>query len=520
MYNGIGLVTPRGSGTNGYVQRNRSHIRPRNDRVEYKSIDLKDNNGPTLKQPNKDILEHERKRAVEVKCLELQMELEDEGLDEDEIESRVDELRSKLLSELSSNDLPPSSSMSETHHKQLAKQNENVKLASALGIDSGSFVSGAAFDRELQEQKKLERQKEFEERMIKKLEEEEKRKEEQKKREKEMKKMKRSFEEGGSGYGDGAEGGEFKRRRDDWGGYGGSRGGFRGDFRGGYRGGRGNWGRGGYHDRSDRNYQRERSSQDRGSWKEARDDFQRRTESAEQSVEDASGKEDEEKIGEDVRANDAESSPKEAVEGMAKNTTENDNFERSHRREGDQMDRERFNDIRGRDDGYWRGRGRGQRRGGFGGHYGRGGDHYDGRRDRDDNDSRRGRIHLVIVGLLLAADIPFHLRGLVLVLAAEVEALVVEDPCPRPGPVLFRVVESDIHDQDLGLGQHRRIRQDLLPADVIEAIHQRPLYRDPPDVDEIRGHLPPPRRHPEEVVAGLALGRYLLDQGLLQGAKA
>lgn len=40
-----------------------------------------DSKGPTpsLKQPNKEILLHDRKRKVEIKCMELRIQLEDEG---------------------------------------------------------------------------------------------------------------------------------------------------------------------------------------------------------------------------------------------------------------------------------------------------------------------------------------------------------------------------------------------------------------------------------------------------------
>ena len=37
MYNGIGLATQRGSGTNGYVTRNLSFVRNHKNRVDYKS---------------------------------------------------------------------------------------------------------------------------------------------------------------------------------------------------------------------------------------------------------------------------------------------------------------------------------------------------------------------------------------------------------------------------------------------------------------------------------------------------
>ena len=65
------------SGTNGYVVRNLSVLRTRdtqNDRAN-----AWDTAPPKHREPDKEILEHERKRKVEVKCLELQLELEDKG---------------------------------------------------------------------------------------------------------------------------------------------------------------------------------------------------------------------------------------------------------------------------------------------------------------------------------------------------------------------------------------------------------------------------------------------------------
>jgi len=77
MYNGIGLTTPRGSGTNGYVVRNLSTLR------SYQSAQDRqtawDAPPPKHREPDEAILEHERKRKVEVKCLELQLKLEEEG---------------------------------------------------------------------------------------------------------------------------------------------------------------------------------------------------------------------------------------------------------------------------------------------------------------------------------------------------------------------------------------------------------------------------------------------------------
>lgn len=80
MYNGIGLQTARGSGTNGYVQRNLAFVHQTKDKVKYKTEeeiikwDL-----ITQKKPNQEILDHERKRKIELRCLELREELEEDG---------------------------------------------------------------------------------------------------------------------------------------------------------------------------------------------------------------------------------------------------------------------------------------------------------------------------------------------------------------------------------------------------------------------------------------------------------
>lgn len=80
MYNGIGLTTARGSGTNAYVQKNLSFVRNHKDRVDYKSEEeLKKLEQSMIKQPNKEILDHDRKRKVELKCLEMQELMEEQG---------------------------------------------------------------------------------------------------------------------------------------------------------------------------------------------------------------------------------------------------------------------------------------------------------------------------------------------------------------------------------------------------------------------------------------------------------
>ena len=80
MYNGIGLETARGSGTNGFVTRNLAFIKNKKTRIEYKGEDdLKRLDRELNRQPDQGILEHEKKRQVELKCLEMQDLMEKQG---------------------------------------------------------------------------------------------------------------------------------------------------------------------------------------------------------------------------------------------------------------------------------------------------------------------------------------------------------------------------------------------------------------------------------------------------------
>jgi len=80
-YNGVGLVSVRGSGTSGYVQRNLSMPKPQR-RAELMRESLVEP-GTAYKKPNADIMEHAAKRRVEVKLMELRLVMEDQGLPRD-----------------------------------------------------------------------------------------------------------------------------------------------------------------------------------------------------------------------------------------------------------------------------------------------------------------------------------------------------------------------------------------------------------------------------------------------------
>ena len=158
-YNGIGLQTARGSATNGFVQRNLSSLKPQKPHSQQSSY-IRDID----RKPNKDLLEYERKRLVEVKCLELQDELEDKGLDEPIILDRVEALRKSLLQQdqpLPDGPLLPH----QVHQIAEAKQRHNEKFQNAFGIDK-DFQEGAAFDSVRLEKIKEDRLRKREERRL------------------------------------------------------------------------------------------------------------------------------------------------------------------------------------------------------------------------------------------------------------------------------------------------------------------------------------------------------------------
>ncbi|RDL35279.1 Cwf21-domain-containing protein [Venustampulla echinocandica] len=134
MSSNVGLSTPRGSGTSGYVQRNLAHLKPRDQGKPY-STDL-DSLKHRQRKPDKEILEHDRKRDVEVKVFELRDRLEDEGVDEEEIDTQTEALRKKLLKEMNSGNGPNTKGlkMHQVHELAEAKIKQDDRFRSALGI--------------------------------------------------------------------------------------------------------------------------------------------------------------------------------------------------------------------------------------------------------------------------------------------------------------------------------------------------------------------------------------------------
>jgi serine/arginine repetitive matrix protein 2 len=173
-YNGIGLKTPRGSGTNGYVRRSLANIRAK-PLAPYAREQAFDKPQTKTRKANPEIMEHDRKRDIEIKCLELQDKLEEEGyllprphkadcrrLDEEEIEKKVQQLRQELTKQahvpqnvklyealafpfhpgLTPSRLKPH----QIHDLAAAKETEMEKIRKAFGIKE-DYVEGDAFKR-------------------------------------------------------------------------------------------------------------------------------------------------------------------------------------------------------------------------------------------------------------------------------------------------------------------------------------------------------------------------------------
>ncbi|XP_071945165.1 uncharacterized protein [Antedon mediterranea] len=167
MYNGIGLTTARGSGTNGFVTRNFAVVRNHKDKVNYKTEDeLKQMDALMNRKGNIEILNHEKKRKVELKCVEMKEIMQEQGCTEEEIEQKVNAFRKLLIAKegvTENDDSNNRSQIMETHQLAEAKEKQNAKLREAFGIGD-NYVDGSSFDpdRRAKEAAAKEKQKNYE----------------------------------------------------------------------------------------------------------------------------------------------------------------------------------------------------------------------------------------------------------------------------------------------------------------------------------------------------------------------
>ncbi|ABN65061.1 RNA splicing factor [Scheffersomyces stipitis CBS 6054] len=106
-YNGIGLGSARGSGTSGYVQQSlakdedlkvkATHYEKRKvEKKKKRNLERESKNRHYRIEAKMEIIDHNRNREVELKCIELRDELEEQGVEEEEIATKVDELKASL----------------------------------------------------------------------------------------------------------------------------------------------------------------------------------------------------------------------------------------------------------------------------------------------------------------------------------------------------------------------------------------------------------------------------------------
>lgn len=168
MYNGIGLTTPRGSGTSGHVVKNVSYLKPEffRNKVDSNTGRQKNTNqsqGLISCQSNKEILDHNKKRVIESKLYEMQETMIEQGYSDAEIELKLAEARKGHYNKASSVISRNSISLNDSHVRESVKKEENQRIRSAFGITS-NFVEGDSFNEEKIAMQKTERIIEKEER--------------------------------------------------------------------------------------------------------------------------------------------------------------------------------------------------------------------------------------------------------------------------------------------------------------------------------------------------------------------
>ncbi|XP_007010627.2 PREDICTED: serine/arginine repetitive matrix protein 2 [Theobroma cacao] len=153
MYNGIGLTTPRGSGSNGYVQSNKFFVKPKTNRLTDTTRPFEAGQGTaglTTKKPDKDILEHDRKRQIELKLVILEDKLTEQRYTNSEIADKLVQARKALEAqdEEEGEVIPTPAhqkkvSDTQTHQVAVRKEKQMETLRAALGIEIGLSESAA-----------------------------------------------------------------------------------------------------------------------------------------------------------------------------------------------------------------------------------------------------------------------------------------------------------------------------------------------------------------------------------------
>ena len=151
----------RGSGTSGYVQTNKFQVRgPGRDRRGGRGDGGETKDSKKKGIVNQDIINHNKKREIEVRVMEYRIQLEDEEVADEEIEVKVEEYRRELQRALEEDrnriDDGKNIVQKDTHEVAALKQKKMEQIRDAFGFEK-DIVEGEAFDQELQQRRKEER---------------------------------------------------------------------------------------------------------------------------------------------------------------------------------------------------------------------------------------------------------------------------------------------------------------------------------------------------------------------------
>lgn len=159
MYNNIGLKTVRGSGTNGYVQTNLAKLPANWNRFRGRRRgEQPDAKRTRIFKPDPKLIEHNTKRAIEVKVFEFRTKLEEQDFGDDDIEDKVDAYRKVLQAQLEAGTFVVEERKKDIkkHEDAMDRMKKNMTMKKALGIGE-DHVHGRAFDQDLQESERRER---------------------------------------------------------------------------------------------------------------------------------------------------------------------------------------------------------------------------------------------------------------------------------------------------------------------------------------------------------------------------
>ncbi|KAI6198099.1 hypothetical protein M3Y94_01304700 [Aphelenchoides besseyi] len=146
MYNGVGVGTARGTGTAGYVQANTSSLKFTKHRKAYNAEDdMARAEAAINRAPNAQLLNHEYKRRIEIRCVELEDLMEKEGSTQEEIDEKVNEYRKLLFSEFEDERMKLDGELDirNSHSRMKVAKDNRDRMRGALGIDD-EYVAGSS----------------------------------------------------------------------------------------------------------------------------------------------------------------------------------------------------------------------------------------------------------------------------------------------------------------------------------------------------------------------------------------